>query len=133
VSAAVLAIVLVLVVAATPLSAVVSAGHFELRLFGSMAAVGATLDDETNLVQSVLAAPGYDEGVSASGRYLTVGWIGGCDNAQVTMRFSQREASYVLTEHTTGEFCQLLIGFSRTFVLVLYKPIDPAAVEIVHV
>ena len=134
-----LVLFLALLVSATPLSAVVSPGHFELRLPGDRLMPGfdmpldVVLDDETGLVVGLVAAPHPNSVSSAATKALVVSWTGGCGDWVIAMRFSATTEGYRLTERTTDKGCQLFIGIDRSFVLVLYTPIDPATVEIVHV
>ena len=66
-------------------------------------------------------------------RYLEVSWLGGCTNPTISMTFSATgDGAYRLTEHSIGDLCNLLSAFERSFVLVLYSPLDPGQVDLVH-
>jgi hypothetical protein len=123
----------VLVVAVTPLSAVVQPGSFAILASEGGGVLRATLDDETRLVLGLRFGTDQPSPPGSPTRYLEVSWLGGCTNPMISMRFSAVAGGrYLLTEHTTGDFCDLLFGVDRSFILVLYTPLDPAHVEVVH-
>jgi hypothetical protein len=125
---------LVFVVAVTPLSAVVQPGEFAIRVNeGSWGILRATLDDETRLVMDLRLGTDHPSPPGLPTRYLEVSWLGGCTNPTISMHFSATAGGgYLLTEHTTGDFCNFLDGVDRSFVLVVYTAVDPAQVEVVH-
>ena len=134
IASALLVAFVVLVVAVTPLSAVVQPGSFAIRADeGSLGILRATLDDETRLVVGLRLGTDQPSPPGSLTRYLELSWLGGCTNPMISMRFStQADGGYLLTEHTTGDFCDQLFGVDRSFILVLYAPLDPAQVEVVH-
>ena len=131
-AAAALAAVLILVVAVTPLEAIIRPGHFELSVPASSIAgprVDASLDDQTGFV-SALALADANPGLTASSRVLIVPWEGDSCGSVVSMQFSTSDDRYRLAQQTARQPCSMGIGLSLRFALLLRAPIDPTQVEV---
>jgi hypothetical protein len=130
------AALLVLVVAVTPLSAVLAERYeFEVWLPGwqGVAPTHVILEDHTQLVRAI--SPGQadfiDDGVSAYGNSrlaLLVQWLGGCDDPLTILSFDRIDAGYRLTERTNHR-CRFLVGIGRAVIVSLWSPIDAGQVE----
>jgi hypothetical protein len=128
--------VMVLALAVTPLSAVLSAGHFETWLpswdmFGRTS-LQVTMDDQTGLVRAMTPAQSgeLDRVINPGGNrsVLAVTWMGGCSDRLATLSFRATDTGFVLTERTLGWGCSLLIGLDRSVAIYLWSPIDAETV-----
>ncbi len=127
---AALAGVLVLFVAVTPLSAVLSPGHFETDMRRDDGSFHVVLDDQTGLVAAL--APG--DGVSESSpRALHVQLDGACGEWDYQLRFYASDGGFTIDRQKTSGGCNLLYLVSQDVVLALRAPVDPATVAIVDV
>jgi hypothetical protein len=130
---------LILVMAVTPLSAVLSAGHFEAWLPTwdgfDHTSLKVTLDDQTGMVRAITAArSGELDRVINPGdnRYvLVVSWLGGCSDRLATLSFRVSGAGFVLVERTMRWGCPLLIGLGRSVAIHLWSPVDASLVDYV--
>jgi hypothetical protein len=125
---------LVLLMAVTPLSAVLSGGGFETTLAGR-SGVGATrviLDDHTGLVRGIAPArpAPLKDGVSpvgTDGHTLLVQWLGGCKDPLTVLTFDRVDDRYTIVERTVHR-CTLLVGIARAITVSLWASIDASAV-----
>lgn len=127
---------MVLALAVTPLSVVLSGGRFETWVptwdgfaHGSL---HVTLSDQTGMVRAI--TPGrsnvLDEVVNpGANRYvLEVSWLGGCSDRDVQLNLFASPGGYTLTERTFGWGCSLMIGLGRSIAIQLWSPVDAATV-----
>jgi hypothetical protein len=130
---------MVLALAVTPLSAVLSGGRFETWLptwdgfdHGSL---HVALSDQTGMVRAI--TPGRsderDEVENPGGnRYvLEVGWLGGCSDRDVQLSLFASPSGYALTERTFRWGCPLDIGLGRSVAIHFWSPIDAATVTFI--
>jgi len=132
-AAAALAAVLILVVAVTPLEAIIRPGHFELAVPALSIAgprVDVSLDDQTGLIGG-LALADANPNLTASSRVLIVPWEGDSCGAVVSMQFSTSGDRYRLVQQTASQRCVVGTGFGLRLALLLRAPIDPTHVDVV--
>lgn len=129
--------VMVLALAITPLSVVLSAGHFETWLpswdvFGRTS-LQVTMDDQTGLVRAITAAQSgeLDRVINPGDKthVLVVSWMGGCSDRLAMLSFRATDAGLVLAERTIGWGCPLDIGLGRSVAISLWSPVDAATVK----
>ena len=131
-AAAALAAVLILVVAVTPLEAIIRPGHFELSVPALSIAgprVDVSLDDQTGLIGG-LALADANPNLTASSRVLIVPWEGDSCGAVVSMQFSTSGDRYRLVQQTASQRCVVGTGFGLRLALLLRAPIDPTHVDV---
>ncbi len=139
VARAVVLAVLILLMAVTPLSALISPGHFEVqfaerdRLSGHRVTV--TLDDKTGLARGLSAwtdsRVGDGVAPSSDGRILVVNLTGGCGTYLIELAFERASTGYVLRERTHESGCSFLILVGWTVAIHLWAPVDASTVEFV--
>lgn len=137
--------VLVLLMALTPLSAVLSGGVFETWLPGSGRGIShnplvrVVLEDRTGLVRTI--GPGHYDGhldsdiVDPPGTQMTliVNWLGGCGDHIAYLTFESFGEGYRIQERTEAWGCGFDVGYSRTLAIGLWAPIDASTVQFVSV
>jgi hypothetical protein len=125
---------LVLLMAVTPLSVVLSAGGFETWLPGwdGVSPTRVVLEDHTGLVKGI--SPAYPaqlhDGVTnlrGNGRVLFVQWLGGCDDPLTTLTLDRTDLGYRLLERTQHH-CMFLVGIGRAVTITLWAPVDASTV-----
>ena len=120
---AALVAVLILMLAVTPLSAILTGTHETwLPGYGVRPRVRVVLLDQTGLVQGISSAA--DRAQSAQSR-LVVSWYG-CGHS--TLTFDRADGGFLLTEHEV-----LPCGFFgnwRSLLIHFWSPIDPSSVAV---
>lgn len=134
-----LAAVLVLLFAVTPLSALIAPGEFEVRsapfLWGR--AFTVRLMDRTGLARglAVAAQPRgvYDDGVTnhgVDGRMLIVHWEGSSCDYLTRLTFERAVGGFVIRERTERSSCFIGSGRSSTVAIHLWAPVDASTVRL---
>ena len=137
IAAAAVVAFLVLVVAVTPLSAVVEPGHFELFVPPVSTTPGwdwpttFDLDDHTGLVSGFVFTDS-NPGTVSSSRLIVVPWEGDSCGASVSLWLLTNGDRYTVNELTQARSCSIGVGLSVNLGLVLRAPIDPSKIEIVQ-
>lgn len=129
--------VLVLLMAVTPLSAVIDQGRFETRFPGRgfVLPLRVVLEDRTGLVAGLArweAGRRLDEGVEnapGNDRILVVSLFGGCGDHLTRLTFERVEGGFRIEERTSGGGCSLLIGIIRSVAIHLRVRVDAASVQ----
>jgi hypothetical protein len=141
---AAVAALLIGLMAVTPLSAVISPGHFELRLPTPDALSGnwhtVELDDHTGLVRGLRAyteSPDgvWEDGVSnpggVSSQLLVIRWSGGCGAYQTNLVVDRTSDGYVVQERSFESNCPWLILKLWQVAVVLWVPVDARTMRFV--
>lgn len=127
--------VLVLLMAVTPLSAVLSGGAFDVWLGNDgRGPVRVTLEDQTGLVRLVVGvSTGNLGGVSNPGgnqRLLSVNLVGGCGDYWIHLTFSRAAGGYRIDKRTDEFGCSFLnLEGHGTVVMSLLAPVDASTVQ----
>ncbi len=136
VAAALLVALMALVVAVTPLNAVVHPGDFELPIrnagFCGNRQAAALLHDETGLVQGLALSMPSGASQLAPTRALLVDWEGDSDVTTIWMEFYARDGGYKLAMTTSAAQCSIGTALTFRFLVLLRAPVDPAQVVIVR-
>lgn len=126
---AALVALLVLLMAATPLSAILSGGTFETWLPGFQSdaytrpRTRVVLLDHSGLVRALTPAA---ERAETTPMALAVSWYG-CGHS--TLTFDRTDDGFLLAEQGLFVNC-MMFGDWRSVVIHLWSPIDPSTVEI---
>ena len=129
--------VLVMLVAVTPLSALIAPGEFDVRLarYGSSdPGFIVHLSDRTRLVRGLAVAPprrGVNEEITnygTDGRFLIVSFFGSSCDYLAHLTFERTGAGMVIRTTTQGSWC-LGTGRYIAVALHLWTPIDASTVE----
>jgi hypothetical protein len=133
---------LILVMTVTPLSAVLSAGHFETWLpswdMSGRASARVVLDDQTGMVRAMspglAAGPGdLDTVVNPGGNrwVLVVTWGDSSCVRDVHLGLRPFEGGYVLDQRTTARSCGYLDLRGYSVAIHLWSPVDASLVDFV--
>ena len=130
---------LILVMAVTPLSAVISSGQFGFRWPGGAfhTSVQVLVADHTGLVREVSVAPspaGAYVAVSNPGlnwRVLIVSVDGSSCDRGIQLVLDRTVDRYVIRERTVEGHCVLGTGFERSIALYLWSPVHASIVDFV--
>ena len=131
---AVLVALLVLLMAVTPLAAILSGGVFETSLPGegsgypSRPRVRVLLYDQTGLMRAIAPA-NPDQQDAPNPRVLVVEWTGGCGDFITRLTFRRTDDGFVIEERTEESGCMFLIGYGRAVALHLWAPVDQSTVR----
>lgn len=132
--------VLILLMAVTPLSALISPGHFEFAYASRDALSGhrltVELEDRTGLVRGFGPAfqlPGMFDGVSNQGddeSVLLVSWGHGCGAYLTQFTFDRAPDGYIVRERTLESGCPYMILIGHAVAIRLWMPIDASTVSV---
>lgn len=134
VARAALVSLLVLLVAVTPLNALIQPGRFEVVIRGNeyTPALTVVLYDRTGLVKGIAAADpsDVDRDVDRADTVMFLAWGGGLCDASTQFTFERFDDGFRLTERTLGRsgICHLVL-VGRSIAVHLWVAIDPATVE----
>ena len=128
--------VLVLLMAVTPLSALITPGQFELTFADADLLSGhrlsVTFADRTGLVRSMApAAATNSDSVTnwgTDGRTLIVSWGHGCGGYHTELVFEHAGSGFALSEQTYHWGCGFLILTRHAVAIHMWAPIDASTV-----
>lgn len=134
---AALVALLVLFMAVTPLSALISPGQFELTFADADLLSGRRLSvtfvDQTGLVRSMAPAQATNSdavtNLGTDGRTLIVSWGHGCGGYHTELVFERVGSGFLLSEQTHNWGCFFLILVSHAVAIHLWAPVDASLVE----
>jgi hypothetical protein len=137
VAASLLVALMILVMAVTPLSAVVRPGDFELP-FQTLGFCGATqatalLHDETGMVQALSLSSDWTEREhpQTATRALLVDWDGDSDVTGLAIEVSAANDRYRIAIETWKLPCPIGVGLGLRFQILLRAPVDPRAIDVI--
>ena len=124
---------LLVVIAVTPLSAFTSGGVFESKMpatgYPWSMPVRVIVEDPTGTVLGIAAAQAWPPASRPDDRLLAVSWLGGCRDQQIWLTLAPTTGGYRVIKRETDNGCGLLMGIPRTVVMVTRLPIDPVTVS----
>jgi hypothetical protein len=125
---------LVLVMAVTPLRAFISGGIHEASMPASglmpwSLPVRVIVEDVSGMVLGISATAQRPPPSLPDDRLVVVSWLGGCSDQGIWLNFHKFGDGYRIIKRETSNGCGFMIGTFRTVVMVTRLPIDPARVS----